>query len=506
MFGSNPQRLKLRIMEVGINLKIIEIMTPNERYKKLFTESKTIPTELCENVTWVDLAVKAALSSLRPGKYYRITDYNTVVVADNAEVMSAGHQFDVIVLALTESTLSDDAFAAVHSGDTYFANSLLERWKLKYSFNGIWDYKDFLAESYNGEDIAFTINLKNGQPIEGPTCNGMTTDTTTGEKFFSFSKDQVNYWVPFTEDLSSATWMYTITGVEENKSKVEITGVSYEINQSGQAVAHSKGVIYDMIDEWGNEAPYDFKNIMVSGSILNTIMSTVMSSQISIPPYDDDAWYYTFSYIQQNSPLEDALISDASASEDFFINAKIIETSNFSPDISGSYPSVFFITHQTEIYSDVTITNCQGVIVIGPYCTSVRAYGNAFVVLSELTNCEVNNCYESLLRACSNSKFNRVRNTRLNDVQDPIGFSGYRFEDIIPSSNVSFNSNSLDAEYKGEAGTGWIASYNKYTGNALTIYRHNVKQQTIGDTPYPYTGVFLDPEEDSWVPIYPQIS
>lgn len=97
--------------------------TSDHLYKRIFTESKTIPTELCENVTWIDLFVKQKFWALTPGKYYRITDYNTVVVDEGAGselIRSAGHQFDVIVLALTESTLSEDAFAAYNEiNDSY---------------------------------------------------------------------------------------------------------------------------------------------------------------------------------------------------------------------------------------------------------------------------------------------------------------------------------------------------------------------------------------------------
>lgn len=45
---------------------------------------------------------------------------------------SAGHVFDIIVTALDESTLSNEAKATHHDGDTYFANCNLGAWELKY--------------------------------------------------------------------------------------------------------------------------------------------------------------------------------------------------------------------------------------------------------------------------------------------------------------------------------------------------------------------------------------
>ena len=63
--------------------------------------------------------------NLKPGCYYRITDY----IAD------AGHAFDIIVLALTNTALSETAKAVQHEGDTYFNGQHLEKWNLRYSLD-----------------------------------------------------------------------------------------------------------------------------------------------------------------------------------------------------------------------------------------------------------------------------------------------------------------------------------------------------------------------------------
>lgn len=72
----------------------------------------------------------AELKSLRdagnliPGVRYRITDYVTEV-ANNSDARSVHHPFDIIVEALDENTLSEEAQAIQHEGDEYFANSNL---------------------------------------------------------------------------------------------------------------------------------------------------------------------------------------------------------------------------------------------------------------------------------------------------------------------------------------------------------------------------------------------
>ena len=81
-------------------------------------------------ITWSELKAKRDAGELTLGQLYRITDYQCTTTESNTR--SAGHQFDIIVLALTNNTLSEQAWAALHSGDTYFANNNLSAWKLWY--------------------------------------------------------------------------------------------------------------------------------------------------------------------------------------------------------------------------------------------------------------------------------------------------------------------------------------------------------------------------------------
>ena len=69
-------------------------------------------------------------AELKPGCMYRITDYETTT--SQAGTISAGHPFDVIVTALDESTLSENASAIRREDDTYFETENLEAWQLKY--------------------------------------------------------------------------------------------------------------------------------------------------------------------------------------------------------------------------------------------------------------------------------------------------------------------------------------------------------------------------------------
>ena len=88
------------------------------------------PSIIAVPITWESLKILRDNSLLKPGQQYRITDYVTTTAQEDTR--SAGHQFDIIVTADSADKLNENARACLHEGDTYFANSKLEAWKLKY--------------------------------------------------------------------------------------------------------------------------------------------------------------------------------------------------------------------------------------------------------------------------------------------------------------------------------------------------------------------------------------
>lgn len=97
----------------------------NEKLEKTASSTNSII-----EITWSDLKAKKDAGELTPSQLYRIIDYQCTTIESGTQ--SAGHQFDIIVLALSKNTLSEQAYAALHSGDTYFANNDLSAWKLWY--------------------------------------------------------------------------------------------------------------------------------------------------------------------------------------------------------------------------------------------------------------------------------------------------------------------------------------------------------------------------------------
>ena len=142
---------------------------------------------------------------------------------------AANNLFDIVVTALDESHLSENASATYHEGDTYFSsnNAKLESWKLKYCIDN---------------------------------------------------------------DITRFAWADASNG---------------------------KGVIYQMVDEFNNDVPYDFKNIqyiknsvwlytfggttdnsLTGGCHHNTMMDYILSSVLTLNfnTFGNNCWGNTFGY------------------------------------------------------------------------------------------------------------------------------------------------------------------------------------------------------------------
>jgi len=121
--------------------------------KSVVTKEYVDKKENLIETTWSALKSLRDNSQLVPGKFYRITDYQCTTIDPNTS--SAGHQFDIIVLALATNKLSEQAWAAKHSGDSYFSDDL-EKWRLWYALDNN-TYRFSWADSTNGKGVIYRM-------------------------------------------------------------------------------------------------------------------------------------------------------------------------------------------------------------------------------------------------------------------------------------------------------------------------------------------------------------
>jgi len=237
-------------------------------------EENNVNTENMESVTYSELKSKRDNGELVPGKHYRITDYVTTTSQENTQ--SAGHQFDVVVLALDESTLSENAHAMQHDSDTYFSTNSADigSWELKYCIDNDTD-RFAWADSVNGKGVIYYMkdewnnecpyDFKNIQfkrwaitditssTLSGDALNELKNTyvfSSNGGKHFA-AKNADGNWIPssqgitITVDENSFGWYYTFNGMSSENGET--------VNETYDVSTHHFKVTQDCIDYIINE-------------------------------------------------------------------------------------------------------------------------------------------------------------------------------------------------------------------------------------------------------------
>lgn len=222
-----------------------------------------------QNITYSELKELRDNSQLVPGQQYRITNFVTTVGGTDWSGYynaSAMHPFDIIVTADSPSILNENARAIQHEGDTYFADSNLAAWELKYSL----DYS-VITEPLSSvkTDNALIISRDNGATYELYVNEGSKSWALYGGNITTNSKvsdyDLVDFHYYGIDIETNNAWNY----VTSSSSTVNIGDtVTTESNTTatvldvGIVTYENRGFINYMKDECNNECYYDFKNVL----------------------------------------------------------------------------------------------------------------------------------------------------------------------------------------------------------------------------------------------------
>ena len=374
-------------------------------------------------ITCSDLVNLINNSNLIPGMKYRITNYNCTTT--QTDTRSAGHQFDIIVEALDEKTLSENASAIQHAGDTYFADSNLKSWELKYSFKknyyvyegesdteNLWDEGQY---NYSDESNAFSFvdTFKyNGSTYYMWRCSSASQIAVLTEyneyldnnlyyyrgyfdndydvfsatpKIVAFLKNDVEYTTGHNADLTY------IVNYDESYDKIYIDHFYLK------PYVTTPGQIYYMKDEFNNECPYDFKNIQfkrykITSSVKGNLVGLYARSNARNVTVNKNTtyWCYTFS----TDSLKDASLDGYSNGVYDNIILKYIDSSN-----RKILNDIVFIG--TNNYGNRFGVNCR-------YTTfGYGCYSNTFGDGCFSTTCGVS-CYSNTFgRSCYSNTFGR---------------------------------------------------------------------------------------------------
>ena len=213
-------------------------------------EEPASSADLLVETTWAELKALRDGGNLVAGQHYRITDYQCTT--SQANTQSAGHQFDIIVVADDESTLNENARAIMHDGDQYFTGCKLSAWKLLYCLDN--DSSRFAWAQAGSEGGNGSITFDVDKNYVTATFVEEIEDGKDHYIAWSYNDGKDDVTVYTSAPCSVGDTVYSDSGLSTSISSV----VSME---GGEPVPAGKGVIYRMIDEYLNDLPYDFKNI-----------------------------------------------------------------------------------------------------------------------------------------------------------------------------------------------------------------------------------------------------
>ena len=123
-----------------------------------------VSADMLVPTTYAELKALRDAGELAPGMMYRITDFVTITTQANTQ--SAGHQFDIVVTALDERTLSEEAMAMMHEGDTYFAKSDIAAWRVWYSLDADTKYSWVTGANHKGVIYRLVDEYNNDLPYD----------------------------------------------------------------------------------------------------------------------------------------------------------------------------------------------------------------------------------------------------------------------------------------------------------------------------------------------------
>jgi len=288
-------------------------------------------------VKWAELKDLRDTSKLIPGSLYRITDYQCTTI--QPDTRSAGHQFDIVLLALSENKLAEEGWAMMHDNiyDVTFADNVT--------------LKCYINSDTNYDGVFIVCDVENKLMIDSPSISDFDIDEETKTATTELSSTDLelplgdvlyNYfqnsnlsawkvWYCLDNDTSRFAWANPIDGIEDTTGNGECArAVSHDTNNlyawycegeqyyiytkspkpqigdavydengdaTGETVAYysrheGTGVIYRLIDEWNNDVPYDFKNIQFKRRAANNYPD--MTSNL----YN---YFYTFTMRDEDS-------------------------------------------------------------------------------------------------------------------------------------------------------------------------------------------------------------
>ena len=387
-------------------------------------------TELSVKITWAELKALVDNSKLVVGQQYRITDYTCTTT--QAATKSAGHVFDIIVTADSESVLNEEAIAAKHEGDSYFVNCDLNAWKIWYSLDNDTNRFDW-ADSANCKGVIYRMidEFNNDCPYDFKNIQfyrqwddakqlwSTISSDNTGVPCYTFSSEGSSSTVEFTDmSLSASNNVYSnvirqfIKNNKQTLNNICFFGTlcnknTFEAdcreNTFGNKCSSNAFGSYCFLNSFGNECNYNSFGAEFNQNSFGVGCSyNLFGSGCYINSFDNHCYLHSFgSGCHNNSFGSDCLLNSfGSGCHDNSFGSNCDRNSFGSDCNNNSFGSnCDYNSFENNCYSNSFGSNCNSNSV-GNNC-----YSNSFVNECN-SNSFGNNCYSnSFGRNCYSNSF-----------------------------------------------------------------------------------------------------
>lgn len=326
-YQNNPHEIELKEnLEGDVKAEINAEFVPNDNNNVVFKDSENVEHELITNegfptefneaflpalkanqlisTTWQGLKDLRDNKQLIAGSLYRITDYQCTTTQENTR--SAGHQFDIVLLALSANKLAEEGWAMMNESNVYdvtFNDGVRKCWiyitdeENKAANVVIVDTLLGIEDVGYGHGDELTIDEENKTATLDYHIASLTIPNLTYNYFQNSNLSAWKVWYCLDNDKSRFAWADDgeTEGISTNEtsfsryiegdtdgyfawiSKDELVvftdtpspkvgDMTYDDTYIGdlQIIAVSgfgRGVIYRLIDEFNNDVAYDFKNV-----------------------------------------------------------------------------------------------------------------------------------------------------------------------------------------------------------------------------------------------------
>ena len=370
-------------------------------------------------------------AKLISGQQYRIIDYTCTTSQPGTR--SAGKVFDIIVTADSISTLNEEARAVERDGNGDFDEAKLNAWKIWYCLDN--DNTRFEWASTSTDDSVTVSDSVDNQI----TCTYADTTIIEGITYYLWKDDGS----ALGGDYVATIKRYPEVGddvheISDNKTSIVLDNFGSIVN----ITLSGKGVIYRMIDEFGNDCPYDFKNIQFYRKLGtdNQTWSVISSDNTGVP-------CYTFSSVGNSSTTEFTDTSLAASNNVYsnIINKYVKGYKQTLNNICFFGDNCYRNTFGNNCFENTFRSNCTD-NTFGNSCYSntfgIECYSNTFG----------NDCYSnSFGRHCIYNSFGEGCNSNtLEDGCSSNSFGNYCYENTIKSI------------YDGSIDNDWYAHHNSF--------------------------------------------